>query len=108
MALHGKTALVVGSTPAADQRAGLLAKAGASVRRAAADAVSAADLADVTLAFVATGNRDLDRLVAGWARAARVPVNVVDRPDLCDFIMPAIVDRDGVVAAISTGGASPT
>jgi uroporphyrin-III C-methyltransferase/precorrin-2 dehydrogenase/sirohydrochlorin ferrochelatase len=108
MALHGKTALVVGGTPAADQRAGLLARAGASVRRVAAEAVTAADLTDVVLAFVATGNADLDRLVAGWARAARVPVNVVDRPDLCDFIMPAIVDRDGVVAAISTGGASPT
>ncbi len=108
MALHGKTALVVGFTPAAEQRAGLLVKAGALVRRVASEAVVAADLAEATLAFVATGNPDLDRLVAGWARAAKVPVNVVDRPDLCDFIMPAIVDRDGVVAAISTGGASPT
>ena len=42
------------------------------------------------------------------AKAAGVPVNVADRPALSDFIMPAIVDRDEVVVAISTGGASPT
>ena len=41
------------------------------------------------------------------ARAAGVPVNAVDRQELCDFITPAIVDRDPLVVAIGTEGAAP-
>jgi uroporphyrin-III C-methyltransferase/precorrin-2 dehydrogenase/sirohydrochlorin ferrochelatase len=45
--------------------------------------------------------------IARAAKAARVPVNVVDRPDLSTFLMPAIVDRDPLVVAIGSGGAAP-
>src|SRR6185503_9466198 len=48
-----------------------------------------------------------DRAAAETARAAGVPVNVADQPDLSDFIMPAIVRRGDVAIGISTGGASP-
>ncbi|MEK7266661.1 MAG: siroheme synthase CysG, partial [Pseudomonadota bacterium] len=45
--------------------------------------------------------------LAGFARSAGVPVNVVDHPELSDFLTPSIVDRGDIVVAISTGGAAP-
>ncbi len=59
------------------------------------------------LAFIASGDAPFDELAAQAAREAGVPVNVVDRPPLCDFFTPALVDRGQVVAAVGTGGASP-
>lgn len=42
-----------------------------------------------------------------WARQYGVPLNVVDRPDLCDFTIPSILDRGEIIAAISSGGSAP-
>ncbi len=64
-------------------------------------------LDDCLLAFAATNDEAVNRAVSAAARARRIPVNVVDRPDLCTFVMPSIIDRSPVVAAVSTGGASP-
>jgi uroporphyrin-III C-methyltransferase/precorrin-2 dehydrogenase/sirohydrochlorin ferrochelatase len=72
-----------------------------------ADELTASHFADVALAVIATGDDVQDRAGAALAKAARVPVNVVDRADLSDFIVPAIVDRDPIVIGISTAGAAP-
>ncbi len=65
-----------------------------------------ADFGKFSVVIAATGDAR-DELIAKCARAAHTLVNVVDRPELSNFIMPAIVDRGEVVVAIGTGGASP-
>ena len=59
------------------------------------------------LAYAATENDQIDREVYDLAKAASVPVNVADSPDLCDFITPSVLDRSPLVVGISTAGASP-
>lgn len=59
------------------------------------------------LAFIATGEEDIDLALAAQARAAGAVVNVVDRPEHCDGFTPSIVDRDPVVVAIGTEGNAP-
>ncbi|MBV8188129.1 MAG: bifunctional precorrin-2 dehydrogenase/sirohydrochlorin ferrochelatase, partial [Alphaproteobacteria bacterium] len=103
----GRTVAVVGEGPSADRRAVLARSAGAEVRRLE-PAIVAADLMGAVAALIATGDAEADGAARRVAQSARVPANVADRPELCDFILPAIVDRDDVVVAVSTGGASPT
>lgn len=59
------------------------------------------------MGFIATGCPGLDAALHGLAKAAGCPVNVVDRPDLCDLTTPSLVDRDPVVVAIGTEGTAP-
>ncbi len=67
----------------------------------------AAELEGVALCIVATGDAAADERARDLAKAAGALVNVADRADLCDFILPSIIDRDPLMVAISTGGASP-
>ena len=65
------------------------------------------DLDDKVLVIAATNDQQVNKQVSELARAKNIPVNVVDNPALCSFIMPSVIDRDPVHIAISTGGASP-
>ena len=60
------------------------------------------------IAIACTDNREVNRQVREDCRASRVLCNVVDDPELCDFIVPAVRQIGRVQIAISTGGASPT
>jgi uroporphyrin-III C-methyltransferase/precorrin-2 dehydrogenase/sirohydrochlorin ferrochelatase len=104
--LAGRRVVVVGQGPAADRRAELARSAGAAVFQL--ETATASDLRGAAAVFVATGNLDGDTDARRAAKVAGVPVNVSDRPGLSDFILPAIIDRDEVVVAVSTGGASPS
>ena len=65
------------------------------------------DFAGAALAFIATGDEADDRRLQALAKAAGVPVNVVDRPELCDFHTPAIVNRAPLAVAVGTAGVAP-
>jgi len=64
-------------------------------------------LTDAVLVIAATDDETINKKVSDLAREKNIPVNVVDNPKLCSFIMPSIIDRDPVQIAVSTGGASP-
>ncbi|WP_214476154.1 siroheme synthase CysG [Mesorhizobium sp. dw_380] len=81
-----------------------IAQSGASHVAVAYDA---SQLEGAVMVFAASGNEELDRRVAADARRLGIPVNAVDRPELCDFFTPALVNRAPVAIAIGTEGAGP-
>ena len=91
--LNGRPVILVGDGEAAEPKRRLLERAGAIV--------VGEDHPDARLAIVADDDEAVARL-----KARGVLVNAVDRPELCDFTLPAIVDRTPVLVAIGTGGVS--
>lgn len=67
----------------------------------------ASDINAQTLIVSATDDSALNAQVSQLAKSANIPVNVVDCPDLCSFVMPSIVDRSPIVIAISSAGKAP-
>ncbi|MCT8268635.1 siroheme synthase CysG [Afifella sp. JA880] len=67
----------------------------------------ASDVEGAVLVFAASGEEAEDRRVVAAARARGIPANAVDRPELCDFYTPALVNRAPLAVAITTTGAAP-
>jgi uroporphyrin-III C-methyltransferase/precorrin-2 dehydrogenase/sirohydrochlorin ferrochelatase len=124
--LENRLTVVVGGGEVAARKVDLLCRAGARIRVVAPELdeeiaglaakgriehrqrrFAPGDLDGAELVIAATDDRRVNEHAAAAARARHLPVNVVDSPDLCSFIMPAIIDRGRIVAAVSTGGASP-
>lgn len=125
--VNGKPCAVVGGGEVAARKIALLLRAGARVTvvapglcdevRELANGSQLSHVASpflpeflrgVQLVIAATNDRAVNRQVSEAAVAMGIPVNVVDAPELCTFVMPAIIDRSPLVVAISSSGASPT
>jgi precorrin-2 dehydrogenase/sirohydrochlorin ferrochelatase len=106
--LAGRKVVIAGVGDAADAKARLFEGSPATVIRLDGHAAYLpGSYTGATLAFIASADEVFVQAAAGAARAARVLVNVVDRPELCDFNTPAVIDRGEVVAAVGTGGSAP-
>ncbi|MDR0480348.1 MAG: siroheme synthase CysG [Gallionellaceae bacterium] len=115
--------LIVGGGEVAARKAAALARAGARLvvvapQRDASFALPPdgvhlserfvpAHLDGMALAIAATDDAEVNETVSREAKQRNIPVNVVDNPALCSFVMPAILDRSPLLIAVSTGGASP-
>ena len=124
--LRGRKGLVVGGSDTAARKASLMLNAGAWVHAVSptlsdafkllvssdrlihlATAFQETHLDGMDVVFSASGDVDLDRAVHDAARARHIPVNVADKPEVCSFIMPSIIDRSPVMVAVSSGGEAP-
>lgn len=120
--LQDKRCLVVGGGRVATEKAEGLVAAGARVTVVAPEVddeltelhvevaqrpFTASDVVGRFLVIAATNDRLVNRSVSAAARERNIPCNVADDPELCSFILPAIVREGSIVAGVSTGGASP-
>ena len=120
--LEGRSCLVVGGGQVALEKVRGLLECGARVTVVAPQVVDElldldielvrrgyreADLDGRFLVIAATSTTSVNRRVYADAEARSLPCNVVDVPELCSFILPAVLRRDPIAVAVSTGGSSP-
>lgn len=124
--LHQRPCLVVGGGAVAARKVALLQQAGGRVTVVAptvtaslqqridagqvvhqARAFRDPDVEGMALVIASTDQEPVNRRISELARARNIPVNVVDHPELCSFIVPSVINREPIQVAVSTGGASP-
>jgi uroporphyrin-III C-methyltransferase/precorrin-2 dehydrogenase/sirohydrochlorin ferrochelatase len=124
--IKSRPCLVVGGGDVAARKVASLLRAGAAVRvvsprlnealgrqAEAGDIVHVArpfedaDIDGMRLIIAATADREVNRRISRLADARGIPVNVVDQPQDCSFLLPSVIDRSPVVVAVSTTKASP-
>lgn len=103
--VQGKRALVLGRGEVGERKAEALRRAGAEV--VFADRFAPELLDDVVLAIGADASGAELEALSTAAIARALPVNVVDRPWLCSYITPAVVDRDPLIVAVGSAGEAP-
>ena len=103
--VQGKRALVLGRGEVGERKAEALRRAGAEV--VFADVYTPELLDDVVLAIGAEATDAEFEALSRAAKARALPVNVVDKPWLCSYITPAVVDRDPLIVAVGSAGEAP-
>lgn len=103
--LSGRRVLVIGDGPLAQEKVDGLAFCGADVIQR--ESYDPADLPGCFLVVAVIEDRAVAQGVFADAEAQAMLVNVVDVPELCNFILPAVARRGPLAVAISTSGASP-
>lgn len=97
--IAGTRVVVVGTGAMAEAKARLVTRAGGMP-------CPETEAHHARLGFVALEDPRAAEAAALRLKRAGLLVNVADRPDLCDFTLPSVLDRDPVLVAVSTGGAS--
>lgn len=97
--VRGQRVVVLGEGDAASAKRRLIERAGG-------ECCGEPEAHHARLAFVAIDDPRSAEAAAIRLRCKGLLVNVTDRPDLCDFTVPSILDRDPVIVAVGTGGAS--
>lgn len=124
--IKGKKCLVAGGGEVAERKVGLLIRCGAKVSVVSPDLTSELKklsskgeiiyikgefkedyLSDVFLVIVATDKKEINEKIYKETQKRNILVNIVDSPELCNFIVPSIVERGDLIISISTCGKSP-
>lgn len=105
--VKGRRCLLVGAGDSAQRKRFLLERAGADIVAIAEHVFDESLLLGAALVVVASDDYALASHISAIAKQQNIPVNVVDKPALCTFIFPAIVERGAVTVAVSSNGTAP-